>query len=178
MLAAFRDIELIGEAYDIPDALQAPMVVFTMQADETCVRQALEAGAQGFLLKNVQPLALAQALRNIAAGQRVLAPEVISAALTPRSRDRQIDLTHREREVLTLLARGLSNSEIGLRLCVSKATVKFHCSQLFSKLGVRSRAQAIATAYTHNLVPWVVRERERAVTTHGAVPSRARARSA
>jgi DNA-binding NarL/FixJ family response regulator len=211
MLAAFPDLELIGEACNLhdalqlgaqrartlllveidalgadwpgalrrlADALQAPTVVFTMQADDTCVRQALEAGARGFLLKNVQPLALAQALRSIAAGQQVFAPEVISAALTSRPRDMLIGLTHREREVLTLLARGLSNSEIGLRLCVSKATVKFHCSQLFSKLGVRSRAQVIAAAYTYNLVPRVIGERERTATAQNAEPSRARARSA
>lgn len=211
MLAACSDIELIGEACDLHDALrldaqraatlilaeidalgadwpgalrrlagtlQAPTVVFTTQADANVVRQALDAGTQGFLLKNVQPLALAQALRSIAAGQRVFAPEVIGAALTPRTRDVQINLTPREREVLTLLARGLSNGEIGLRLCVSKATVKFHCSQLFSKLGVQSRAQAIAAAYTHNLVPRVIGERERTATAQHAEPYRRHARSA
>jgi DNA-binding CsgD family transcriptional regulator len=135
-------------------------------------------GAQGYLLKNVQPLALAQALRSIATGQRVFDPEVIGAALTPRPRDLLSGLTHREREVLTLLARGMSNSEIGLRLCVSKATVKFHCSQLFSKLGVQSRAQVIAAAYAHNLIPRVVGERERAVTIQNAESYRARARNA
>lgn len=211
MLAAFPDIELIGETCDLRDALrlgaqraptlvlaeidalgadwpgalrrlagalQVPTVVFTLQADEGCVRQALEAGAQGFLLKSVQPLALAQALRSIAAGQRVFDPEVIGAALSPRAHDVPTGLSHREREVLALLARGLSNSEIGLRLCVSKATVKFHCSQLFSKLGVRSRAQAIAAAYTHNLVPRVIAERERAAIAQNTESHRAHARSA
>ncbi len=211
MLAAFADIELVGEACDLRDALrigaqrtptlvlteidalgadwpgalrrlagalQAPTVVFTLRADEGCVRQALEVGAQGFLLKSVQPLALAQALRSVAAGQRVFDPEVIGAALAPRPHDLPAGLTHREREVLALLARGLSNSEIGLRLCVSKATVKFHCGQLFSKLGVQSRAQAIAAAYIHNLVPRVIAERDRATTAHSAEPHRAHARSA
>lgn len=211
MLAPFADIELVGEACDLHDALrlgaqhaptlvlaeldalgadwpgglrrlaellQASTVVFALQADESRVRQALDAGAQGFLLKSVQPLALAQAIRSIAAGQRVFDPEVIGAALAPRPREAPIGLTHREREVLTLLARGLSNSEIGLRLCVSRATVKFHCGQLFSKLGVKSRAQAIAAAYAHNLVPLVIGERERAGAPPSAEPLRARARSA
>ncbi len=167
-----------GALRQLADVLQVSTVVFTIQADDDSVRQALEAGAHGFLLKNVQPLALAQALRSIAAGQRVFDPAVIGAALAPQSRDVLISLTHREREVLALLTCGLSNSEIGLRLCVSKATVKFHCSQLFSKLGVRSRAQAIAAAYTHNLVPRVIGERERTVTAQNAEPSRAHARSA
>lgn len=141
--------------------LRVPVVVFTLEADAEQVRQALGVGVQGFLLKNTQPLALAQALRSIAAGQQVFAPEVVGVALSAPLRDRPCDtLTRREREVLTLLARGLSNQEIGARLCVSRATVKFHCGQIFAKLGVQSRAQAVAVAYSHNLVPRLIAEAE------------------
>jgi DNA-binding NarL/FixJ family response regulator len=143
-----------GAIQRLAGALQAPVAVFTARADDEAVRQALRAGAQGFLLKSAHALPLAQALREIAAGARVLAPELARAGLAPA--EPQYDsLTQREREVLALLARGLSNREIGLRLHVSNATVKFHCGQIFSKLGVRSRAQAVAAAFTHNLVPWV-----------------------
>ncbi|HMQ29961.1 MAG TPA: response regulator transcription factor [Chloroflexaceae bacterium] len=167
-----------GALRHLVGTLQAPIVVFTLRADETDVRRALEAGAQGFLLKNIQPLALAHAIRSSAAGQQVFDPQVLSGALTPRPHDVLSDLTHREREVLTLLAHGLSNSDISLRLCVSKATVKFHCSQLFSKLGVRSRGQAVAAAYARNLVPRVLAERERTAPVQYAEPYRAHARSA
>lgn len=212
MLAAFPDIEHVGETYDLDEALRlgrlraptlvaveiddlgpdwpgalrrlaaalpAPVVVLTLQVDAETVRQALAAGAQGFLLKNTQPLALAQALRSVAAGQQVFAPEVMSAALaSPRCDPLRERLSHREREVLTLLARGLSNREIGLRLSVSNATVKFHCGQIFSKLGVHSRAQAVAAAYTRNLVPRAVEECEPVVAPHGAERFGPRARSA
>ncbi|MFQ3661769.1 MAG: response regulator transcription factor, partial [Chloroflexaceae bacterium] len=187
LLATFPDIHVVGEAFDLNDALRlgrtfaptvilaaidglgpewptalhrlagalrAPVVVFTLEADAECVRQALAAGVQGFLLKNTQALPLAQALRSIAAGQQVFAPEVLGIALSSQTREFPVDaLTRREREVLTLLARGLSNDQIGARLYVSRATVKFHCGQIFAKLGVQSRSQAVALAYTHNLVP-------------------------
>ncbi len=194
LLAAFPDIHLVGEAFDLNDALRlavacaptvvlaeidelgpewptalrrlgsalcVPVVVFTREADAESVRQALAAGVQGFLLKNTQPLALAQALRSVAAGQQVFAPEVLGSAFSAQPRDLTAEtLTRREREVLNLLARGLSNDQIGARLCVSRATVKFHCGQIFAKLGVQSRAQAVALAYSHNLVPRLIVEAE------------------
>lgn len=141
--------------------LRIPVVVFTLEADVEQVRQALGIGVQGYLLKNTQALALAQALRSIVAGQQVFAPEVLGSTFSARPRDLAGEvLTRREREVLMLLARGLSNDAIGARLCVSRATVKFHCGQIFAKLGVQSRAQAVAMAYSHNLVPRLVAEAE------------------
>jgi len=194
LLAAFADIHVVGEAFDLNDALRlgaacapsavlaeihdfgpewpaalrrlagvlrVPVVVFTLEADAGQVREALQVGVQGYLLKNTQPLALAQALRSIAAGQQVFAPEVVGIAFAAQPRDPAGEmLTRREREVLILLARGFSNDEIGARLCVSRATVKFHCGQIFAKLGVQSRSQAVAMAYTHNLVPRLVAEAE------------------
>jgi two-component system response regulator DevR len=196
-LAAFPDIEPVGEARslaeglrvgalraptlvlaeiddlgpDWPDAirrltgaLHAPVAVFTLRVDAETARRAIEAGAQGFLLKDTQPLALAEALRGIAAGQQVFDPEIVRAAFVPQPRETPSErLSQREREVLTLLARGLSNQEIGTRLHVSRATVKFHCGQIFAKLGVQGRAQAVAAAYSRNLVSRLLVEGEGAV---------------
>lgn len=194
LLAAFPDLQLAGEVFNLSDALhlgparaasvalveidalgpewpvalrllvdalRIPVVVFTLEASAERVREALEAGARGYLLKNTQPLALAQALRSIAAGQQVFAPEVLGMAFSAQPRDPGVEkLTQREREVLALLARGLSNNEIGARLCVSRATVKFHCGQIFAKLGVQSRSQAVALAYARNLAPRLIAEAE------------------
>ncbi|MCS6881227.1 MAG: response regulator transcription factor [Oscillochloridaceae bacterium] len=194
LLAAFPDLQLVGEAFDLHDALRLgparaatvalveidalgpewpaalrrllealciPLVVFTLEADAERVREALRAGARGYLLKNTRPLALAQALRSIAAGQQVFAPEVLGITFSAQSRDLGVEtLTRREREVLALLAHGLSNDEIGARLCVSRATVKFHCGQIFAKLGVQSRSQAVAVAYARNLAPRLIAETE------------------
>jgi DNA-binding NarL/FixJ family response regulator len=137
------------------------VVVFTSELSHEHCRQLLRSGVQGVLLKHVQALTLAQALRSIAAGQQVFDPEVTRAALMARPEVRRADfLSDREREVLALLATGLSNDAIGRRLYVSRATVKFHCTNIFGKLGVRTRAQAVALAYKHQLVPLVVVENE------------------
>lgn len=139
----------------VRDARKCRVVIFTRDATATRVRQAVRAGVQGYLMKHMQPISLAQALRSIADGQQVFAPEAIRATmLTPLEEPPlTATLSEREREVLTLLAHGLSNQAISTRLCVSRATVKYHCQNVFSKLGVESRTQAVALAYTHNLVP-------------------------
>lgn len=87
-------------------------------------------------------------------------------------------LPSRERDVLTLLANGLSNHEISHRLCVSLATVKFHCANIFGKLGVRTRAQAVAVAYMRQLIPRVVVDREPVYFTPRRVVSKAAASDA
>jgi DNA-binding NarL/FixJ family response regulator len=151
-----------------PDALRrlvreraGAVVVFTMTATEEGSYQMLQAGVQGVLLKGVQPFTLAQALRSIAAGQQVFDPAVTQAALMVQPGSHAADeLSNRERDVLALLANGLSNHEISRRLCVSYATVKFHCANLFGKLGVRTRAQAIAVAYKRQLIPQVIVDRD------------------
>lgn len=134
------------------------VVVFTLTATPERVHQALRAGVHGYLLKQIEPLALAQALRSIAAGQQVLDPEAANALLYARRTAASLgdQISQREREVLTLLAAGLSNQAIAAHLCVSRATVKFHCGNLFGKLSVRTRGEAIAAAFAHNLVPPVV----------------------
>jgi DNA-binding NarL/FixJ family response regulator len=214
LLAAFPDLQLVGEAHDLGEAIHignqrsphivlveigdlgaswidqfhrlrqslphARLVVFTLIPGLEQVREALRAGAQGYLLKRATAMSLAQALRSVAGGQQVFAPEVTQAILAaaPGSPLDPANLSLREREVLTLLARGLSNREISQRMYVSAATIKFHCSNLYGKLGVRTRAQAIAAAYTDRLIPTLIGEREPDVPQAGRSQGGARARSA
>lgn len=136
----------------------ARIVVLTNSLDGALVEGALQAGACGYLLKDVQALTLVQAIRSAAAGQQVLDPEATHALINivRRSDEFDCDLSRREREVLTLLARGLANREIAARMFISTATVKFHTRSILAKLGVSTRAQAIVRAYERSLVPKLV----------------------
>jgi len=136
------------------------LVLTTYDLDEY-VYAAIQAGASGFLLKDVQPAQLAEAIRVIAAGDALLAPSVTRRLLGQFARtlpeQRAIPatlsaLTEREADVLRLLAAGLSNAELAGRLYVSEATVKSHVSSLLRKLGVRDRVQAVILAYEAGLV--------------------------
>ncbi|WP_372350436.1 response regulator [Streptomyces sp. KL116D] len=141
----------------------APRVVMltTFDLDEY-VYDALAAGASGFLLKDMPAERLFEAVRVVAAGEALLAPTVTRrliaefTLLRPRAlpeQARRIDaLTPREREVLRLIAEGLSNQEIARRLVVGAETVKTHVSRVLTKLGVRDRAQAVVAAYESGLV--------------------------
>ncbi|MFI6878450.1 response regulator [Streptomyces sp. NPDC050400] len=141
----------------------APRVVMltTFDLDEY-VYDALAAGASGFLLKDMPAERLFEAVRVVAAGEALLAPTVTRrliaefTRLRPRAlpeQARRIDaLTPREREVLRLIAEGLSNQEIARRLVVGAETVKTHVSRVLTKLGVRDRAQAVVAAYESGLV--------------------------
>lgn len=130
------------------------VVVLTSFKEEEMVQKALQAGAIGYLLKDVQADELAQAIRLAHAGQSTLAPEatqaLIHAATQPPKPGH--DLSEREREVLALLVKGLNNTEIARRLIVSLSTVKHHVSNILSKLGVTNRAEAVALAVQHRLV--------------------------
>jgi DNA-binding NarL/FixJ family response regulator len=134
------------------------LVVTTFDHDEV-VFAALRAGAAGFLLKSAEPEALVEAVRTVARGQGLVSPEVTRrlidefAASAPRSSgDTRIDdLTPREREVLMLIARGLSNAELAGALVLEASTVKKHVANVLSKLDLRSRAQAVVFAYEHGL---------------------------
>lgn len=130
------------------------VVVLTSFHDEAMVQGALQAGAMGFLLKDVTAADLARAVRSAHAGRITLATEATEALIhaaiqSPPPGD---DLTAREREVLTLMAEGLSNNEIADRLVVSVSTVKFHVSSILSKLGVESRVAAVTLAIQRHLV--------------------------
>ncbi len=136
------------------------LVLTTFDLDEH-VYDALEAGASGFLLKDVTPERLFDAVRVIAAGDALLAPGVTRRLVAEfaRLRTRQATpsttlgaLTPREREVLLLVAEGLSNPEIAARLVVGEETVKTHVSRVLTKLGLRDRTQAVVLAYESGLV--------------------------
>jgi DNA-binding NarL/FixJ family response regulator len=137
----------------------AVLVVTTFDLDEY-VFGALAAGAAGFLLKDVTPDRLIDAVRSVAAGNSEVAPratrrlieEYSAAHPILRVEPRLDDLTARERDVLTALARGLSNAEIAAQAHLSEATVKTHVSRLLAKLGVRSRVQAVVLAYETGLI--------------------------
>lgn len=136
------------------------LVLTTFGTDEY-VADALRAGASGFLLKDAPPEELVRAIHVVARGEALLDPavtrSVIAAAVrrTRRNKTSQRllrELTSRETETLELLASGYSNTEIAERLVVSEATVKTHVSHLFTKLGVRDRAQAVIFAYETGVV--------------------------
>ncbi len=140
------------------------VVVLTTYADDRSVVDALQAGARGFLTKDAGAEEIQQAIAAVASGAAAIDPAVqrhlvnaVASGLpakaqapTPLLPD---GLTPREAEVLSLIAEGLSNAEIAKRLVVSEATVKSHVNHLFTKTGVRDRAQAVTYAYRHGLAP-------------------------
>jgi NarL family two-component system response regulator LiaR len=130
------------------------IITLTNFQEAGLVQEALQAGAMGYLLKNVSADELTGAIRAAYAGRPTLAPEATQALIqvTTHSPTPGHDLTPREREILALMVKGLSNPEIAERLVVSLSTVKFHVSSILSKLGVTSRAEAIALAWQHHLV--------------------------
>ncbi|MFF5160114.1 response regulator [Streptomyces sp. NPDC000348] len=136
------------------------LVLTTFDNDEDAFA-ALRAGAGGFLLKNAPATEVVNAIRVLAAGESVVAPRItrllldrVSDRLAPANgqAERLDALTARERDVLTLVARGLSNAEIAAELYVAGATVKTHLGNLMAKLHLRDRAQAVAFAYESGLV--------------------------
>ena len=137
------------------------LVLTTCDADEHVV-QALRAGASGFLLKDVPPVDFVKAIRVVAAGEALLAPSVTARLLGRFARlpipadevhaDALRDLTDREREVLRLVAQGMSNAEIAAHLTLAEPTVKTHVSHLLLKLDLRDRAQLVALAYEAGIV--------------------------
>jgi DNA-binding NarL/FixJ family response regulator len=141
------------------------LVLTTFELDEY-VFGALRAGASGFLLKDVGPVALIDAVRLVADGQGLIAPAVtrrlIEAFVAASPTDGSVEaapsadplpeLTPREREVLTLVGRGMTNQEIAEHLVLSPLTAKTHVSRLFTKLGARDRAQLVVAAYEAGLV--------------------------
>ena len=133
-----------------PDAPQV-LVLTTYDTDADIVR-AVEAGARGYLLKDAPTGVLADAIRRAARGETVLAPPV-AARLADRLRaPARPELTARELEVLGLVARGLSNADIGRELFIGEATVKTHLIRAFAKLGVADRTAAVTAAYASGLI--------------------------
>jgi DNA-binding NarL/FixJ family response regulator len=160
-LEATRRI-LTGPGGPAPSADGAPRVIILTTFDlDRYVYAALAAGASGFLLKDVTPEHLVAAVRLVRSGDALLAP-TITRRLVERfaGRDGDVDVTHhdltmltpRELEVLRLLARGLSNTELATRLRLSEATVKTHVARILAKLNLRDRVQAVVLAYETGLV--------------------------
>lgn len=136
------------------------LVLTTFDVDEY-VYDALRAGASGFLLKDTDPVELLRALRVVASGEALLAPTVtrrLIAEFVSRPEHRSIDtsairqITDREREVLALVAGGLSNDEIAAHLVISTATARTHVSRIMTKIHARDRAQLVVLAYESGLV--------------------------
>jgi DNA-binding NarL/FixJ family response regulator len=136
------------------------LMLTTFDVDDY-VYEALRAGASGFLLKDAPPADLVSAVRVVAAGEALLAPSVTKRLIEEFARARPAvrrrstalnALTARESEVLTLIARGLSNTEIAAELVVAEQTVKTHIGRIFTKLDLRDRAQAVVFAYESGLV--------------------------
>jgi DNA-binding NarL/FixJ family response regulator len=169
--ALHPDVILMDVRMPVLDGLQATreitampgppkiLVLTTFDLDDY-VYEALRSGASGFLLKDASAGELANAVRLVAAGDAMLAPGVTKRLIAefarmgaPRGPSRTLDgLTERESEVLTLVARGLSNAEIAGHLIVAEQTVKTHVSRILMKLGLRDRTQAAVLAYESGLV--------------------------
>jgi len=136
------------------------LILTTFEADDY-VYQALQAGASGFLVKDTEPAELLQAVRVVARGDSLLSPgvtrrliaDIVARPPRPMAPPAVLAvLTEREREVLTLVAGGLSNEQIAARLFLSPLTAKTHVSRAMTKLGVRDRAQLVVLAYETGLV--------------------------
>jgi NarL family two-component system response regulator LiaR len=132
---------------------QIQVVALTSFADPSLMQDALQAGAISFLLKDVSASELANTIRSAHVGRAVLSPEVTQKLLhsTPRPPELQVDLTSREKEVLLQMLSGKSNAQIAADLVISLSTVKFHVSSILSKLGVKSRSEAVSHALQHHL---------------------------
>ena len=139
---------------------QTQVLVLTTYADDDALFPALQAGARGYLTKNASAEEIEQALSALGRGQTHLAPEVqqrlVAASLDARAAGPgpmapPDGLSAREVEVLTLIAAGLSNTEIARELVLSNATIKSHINHIFAKIGARDRAQAVHYAYDHGL---------------------------
>ena len=133
------------------------IIALTSFHDDALVPRVLQAGAIGYLLKDVAAEGIADAIRAARAGRSTLAPEgtqaLVNQMIKPQSNGpRGTDLTVREREVLALMVRGLTNLEIAEKLVVSRSTVNFHVSSILGKLRVSGRAQAVAVALQNRLI--------------------------
>ena len=131
----------------------ARFIVLTSLLEPQQVKRALDAGASSFLLKNASAQELITVIRATASGHRVLAPEVTDALMASDKRSSPgHDLTARERELLALMAKGLSNQDISTALSIAMPTVKFHVTNILAKLHADNRTEAVLTALKHKLV--------------------------
>ena len=134
---------------------QVQVLALTSFKDGELIKNALEAGAIGYLLKDVSADELARAIRAAHAGRATLSPEAAQALVETANQPPApgLDLTEREREVLGLMIEGLNNTQIAGRLTVSPSTIKSHVSSILAKLGVASRTEAVALALRSRILP-------------------------
>lgn len=136
---------------------KARVLMLTISKKDEDLLGALAAGADGYMLKNAEPEQLCQAIRQVAAGQGVLSPEITSqvmrAAASSQSRQSTTSLSRRELEVMVQLARGATTTEIAAALVISTNTVKTHIRRILKKLNVANRAEAVAHASALGLIP-------------------------
>ena len=144
-----------------PDLADVHVLILTTFDHDVYVIEALGAGAAGFLIKNTEPRQLLHGIRVVAGGEALLSPGLtrrLIARLADRPTTPRLDssalaqLTTRERQIVGLVAHGLSNTDIATALTISHATAKTHVSRAMTKLGARDRAQLVALAYQHRLV--------------------------
>ncbi len=130
------------------------VIALTSFQEEQYIRDALQAGAIGYLLKDIAAEELANAIRSAAQGKPALSPEAARVLIQTNNQPAKPgdDLTTREREVLNLLVQGMSNQEIAARLVISTGTVKFHVSSILSKLGVASRTEAVSLTLKSKII--------------------------
>jgi DNA-binding NarL/FixJ family response regulator len=144
-----RTSGLVATRTILADAPETAILMLSMHAEETLVRQALAAGARGYILKNAIDLDLGAAVKRVAAGETVLDPAIAKPAPLPGERTR---LTPRELEVLQLICDGLSNRAIAAKLDVSVNTVAVHRANIMNALGVHKTAELVVYAIQHGLV--------------------------
>jgi two-component system, NarL family, response regulator LiaR len=139
---------LIREKYP-----QTQVIALTSFQEDELVQNAMKAGAIGYLMKNVSAQELTAAIRAAKSGKMTLSPEAVQALVHASQRNEETEsLTERERDVLRLMVDGLNNAEIAEHLVVSLSTVKYHISNILSKLGVENRVAAVTTAMQKKLV--------------------------
>lgn len=158
------DVVLMDLVMPIMDGVQATRLIrqkhpetriltLTSFSDQERIEEALKAGALGYLLKDTSIEQLAHAIRSAHAGKASLSPDAANAVISMATQPAiGHNLTTREREVLTLMAAGLSNLQIAERLSVGRATIKSHVSNLLKKLGVATRTEAVVLAFKHKLI--------------------------
>jgi len=147
-------IEAIQQIKDHYPAVE--IVILTTYDDDEYIVRGLRAGARGYLLKDAGRRALFEAIRAAARGESLLPPSVIEKVIAHLAEPKPVEaegLSEREREVLAQLAEGAANKEIAARLHITERTVKAHVTNIFNKLGVNSRAEAVAVALRSGLLP-------------------------
>jgi NarL family two-component system response regulator LiaR len=129
-------------------------LVLTSLVDAAAVQRAIAAGASGYLIKTASSQEMVSMIRSVVGGQRVMSAQATDALIAAAQRPAAgTDLTQRERELLALMTRGLNNQEIAAELAIAVPTVKFHITNILTKLHVDNRTEAVLKALKHKLVP-------------------------